>query len=211
MIVWDIRVETCMDRHLRAETTSYNFCENPLTSQRIPLHQKGIGMTFTQSISTCFSKYATFSGRASRSEYWWFALFGMIVNLVANRIDGVGSRSFELNVGALDLSVGTTGSLISLVIFVPSLAVMVRRFHDIDKSGWWFWIVLVPFVGWIIFIVWMASEGTQGPNTYGNPPTTEPDSPHDPEPPVEPEYTVEERESPIPDVREDREPTIRRL
>ena len=83
-------------------------------------------MTFTQSISTCFSKYATFSGRASRSEYWWFALFGMIVNLVANRIDGVGSRSFELNVGALDLSVGTTGSLISLVIFVPSLAVMVR-------------------------------------------------------------------------------------
>ena len=168
-------------------------------------------MTFFQSISTCFSKYATFSGRAARSEYWWFALFVTLVNFFANRFDTVTNQTFQLSLGRADLNVGATGSLISLAVVLPMISVMVRRFHDIDKSGWWYWIVLIPLIGWIIFIVFMATEGTQGPNTYGNPPSTTPDAPDDPEPPTEPEYTVEERDSPIPDVREDRPPTIRRM
>ena len=167
-------------------------------------------MTFMQSISTCFSKYVVFSGRARRSEYWWFVLFGLIVSIVATRIDTslFGSGFAFQTDGSVRLrahSSGVFGPILSLILFLPSVSVMVRRLHDLDKSGWWWFINFVPLIGWIIFIVWMASEGTQGPNRFGNPPTSDA-----PDTPPEPEHKVEERESPIPDVREDREPTIRR-
>ncbi len=104
-------------------------------------------MTFGESISTCFSKYATFEGRASRSEYWWFCLFALLGSLATGMVSEVLSGLF------------------SLAILLPSLAVGARRLHDIDKSGWFLLVGLVPLVGWIILIVWAVQESKE-PNRY---------------------------------------------
>jgi uncharacterized membrane protein YhaH (DUF805 family) len=104
-------------------------------------------MTFGESISTCFSKYATFNGRAPRSEYWWFVLFTFLVSLATGMVSQ------------------TLSGLFSLAVLLPSLAVGVRRLHDIDKSGWFLLLGLIPIVGWIILIVWAAQEGKE-PNRF---------------------------------------------
>lgn len=126
-------------------------------------------MTFGQSIKTCFSKYVTFSGRAARSEFWWFVLFAFGGQMVLSWLDialfgttEVGPGSFS---GQTDTPVFST--LFALATFLPYISVTVRRLHDRDKSGWWYWLVLIPLVGIIILIVWWATEGTQGNNRFG--------------------------------------------
>ena len=109
-------------------------------------------MSFGDAITTCFNKYAEFVGRARRSEYWWFALFGLVVSLVLSPV----STPLSL--------------LASLALFVPNLAVSVRRLHDTGRSGWYLLIVLVPLAGVIILIVWLATEGEPGTNLYGESP-----------------------------------------
>lgn len=104
-------------------------------------------MTFGESISTCFKKYATFDGRATRSEYWWFVLFTFLVSL------GLGIFSEALS------------GVFSLAVLLPSIAVGVRRLHDIDKSGWFLLVWFIPIIGWIIMIVWAAQEGKE-PNRF---------------------------------------------
>lgn len=104
-------------------------------------------MTFIESIQTCFQKYATFDGTASRSEYWWFFLFNVIVNLVLGEISRPLSFAY------------------TLIALVPGIAVATRRLHDTDRSGWWQLISLVPFVGVIVLIVFLAQEGKA--NRYG--------------------------------------------
>ena len=104
-------------------------------------------MTFGESISTCFKKYVTFDGCASRSEFWWFALFTFLVSIVA----GFVSQALS--------------SLFSLAVLLPSLAVGARRLHDTDRSGWFLLLWLVPVVGWIILIVWAVQEGKE-PNRF---------------------------------------------
>ena len=104
-------------------------------------------MTFTESIEQCFKKYATFEGTASRSEYWWFALFLVVASMVLNMV----SDSLSL--------------VFSLATIVPSIAAATRRLHDTDRSGWWQLIWFVPIVGWIILIVFLAQEPR--PNRYG--------------------------------------------
>lgn len=104
-------------------------------------------MTFSESISTCFSKYAAFEGRASRSEYWWFFLFTFLASLASGMVSE------------------TLSGLFSLGVLLPSLAVGVRRLHDVDKSGWFLLLWLVPIVGWIVLIVWAVQEGKE-PNRY---------------------------------------------
>lgn len=119
-------------------------------------------MTFTTAIQSCFQKYATWQGRARRSEFWWFALFVFGGNFVL----GIGST--------LMIGYGTGGSFLggifALGTFLPYLSVLVRRLHDTDKSGWWFWVVLVPLVGWIILIVLLSLDGTHGDNRYSSDP-----------------------------------------
>ena len=106
-------------------------------------------MTFGQSIATCFSKYATFSGRASRSEYWWFYLFIVIVSIIAQIIDYlIGHQIFNL--------------IISLAFLLPNLAVSVRRIHDSGHNGWW---ILCP----IYNIVLMFLPSNPSENKYGAP------------------------------------------
>jgi uncharacterized membrane protein YhaH (DUF805 family) len=99
-------------------------------------------------------KFAEFSGRARRKEYWMFVLINLIISLVLTGLD------YALNIGLLS-------GLYSLAILVPSLAVGVRRLHDINKSGWSLLISLIPLVGFIILILWLAKDSDAGDNTYG--------------------------------------------
>lgn len=99
--------------------------------------------------------YCNFDGRSSRSEYWWYALAIFILSFVINLIFG------QSNAGMI------VSGIVSLALLLPGLGLAVRRLHDIGKSGWWIFINLIPLVGWIIFIVWMAKESEMTPNQYG--------------------------------------------
>lgn len=137
-------------------------------------------MTFGQSIRTCFSKYVTFSGRASRSEFWWFALFVIVTQIVLSWVDIALFGTVETGPGSIAGSTNTPilSSLFSLATVLPFLSVIVRRLHDGDRSGWWYWLALIPLVGIIILIVWWATEGTRGPNRYGEDPLNGGDTGH---------------------------------
>jgi uncharacterized membrane protein YhaH (DUF805 family) len=110
-------------------------------------------MEFGEAVKAGFNKYATFSGRAARSEFWYWTLFSVIVNVAAAIIE----RS---------LGLGLIGILVSLALLIPGIAVAVRRLHDLDRSGWW---VLIAFtgIGVILLIVWDCMKGTTGPNRFG--------------------------------------------
>ncbi len=140
-------------------------------------------MTFLESIKTCLvDKYATFSGRASRSEFWWFMLFLIIVGFVLDMLfpidlpvnsNGVAGKELlsgeHVNV-ALTNPVAQWAQLIgNLFLFIPSLSVAVRRLHDINRSGWWQLISLTG-IGVILLIYWACKKGTPGPNRFGEDP-----------------------------------------
>jgi uncharacterized membrane protein YhaH (DUF805 family) len=112
-------------------------------------------MSFTEAVTSVFSKYAIFKGRARRSEFWWFTLFSFVASVVLGFVDGL---LFGHEILSAIFALGT---------FIPVLAVTVRRLHDIDRSGWWILIGLVPLIGWIILIYWYTREGTPGLNQFG--------------------------------------------
>ena len=97
-------------------------------------------MTFTDSIKTCFQKYADFNGKASRSEYWYWVLFYFIASIVLSIIHPY------------------AGTVFALLVILPTLAVAARRLHDTGRSGWWQLIGLVPVVGFIVLIVFFAQQ-----------------------------------------------------
>jgi uncharacterized membrane protein YhaH (DUF805 family) len=115
-------------------------------------------MSFVDAIKTVLSKYVTFSGRARRSEYWFWALGLVIASAVANIID----RGLGTDPGR----VGILAGLLGLATLLPNLAVVVRRLHDTSRSGWWILIGLIPLVGIIILIVFLAQD-SHGDNQYG--------------------------------------------
>ena len=112
----------------------------------------------------CLQHYADFTGRARRSEYWYFVLFNFIVSILIGLSLGV--IAGLLNVPALVYLV----YLWSLAVFIPSLAVSVRRLHDIGRSGWWLFLSLIPLVGAIILIIWYCTDSQPGANQYGSNP-----------------------------------------
>jgi uncharacterized membrane protein YhaH (DUF805 family) len=112
-------------------------------------------MGFSEAISTVLGKYADFTGRARRSEYWFWALALGIVYLVFVILASIADAFWVI------------GLLVDLALLVPTLAVGVRRLHDTDRSGWWLLIGLVPFVGSIVLLVFFVMEGTPGDNRYG--------------------------------------------
>lgn len=116
-------------------------------------------MTFGEAISDGFSKYVTFSGRSSRGAWWWWYLFTILVAAAA---------------WVIDLVLGTIwviGGLTSLVLFLPTLAVTVRRFHDAGHSGWWVLTWILPLVGLIVTLIF-ALTSSQPPNEWGEGPDT---------------------------------------
>ncbi len=138
-------------------------------------------MNFVEAIKSGFSNYVNFSSRACRSEYWFWALFAAI--------GGIATYIIDLGIG-----MPITRTIFSLATFLPGLAVAVRRLHDLDRTGWWLLLVLVPLVlagivavvgantvvmlvlivlylivlvGSILLIVWFCTKGTEGPNRFG--------------------------------------------
>ena len=100
-------------------------------------------------------RYAEFSGRSRRAEFWWYFLANFIISVVLNILIGISSIFWVLYV------------IYGLAVLIPGLAVAVRRLHDTDKSGWWILIGLIPIVGIIVLIVFWATDGMPGPNQYG--------------------------------------------
>jgi uncharacterized membrane protein YhaH (DUF805 family) len=118
-------------------------------------------MTFSEAIqSALVRKYASFQGRTLRSEFWWFMLAVVIATFVAATID-------QYALGGRTILEG----LVTLATVVPSLSVGARRLHDIDRSGWWQLLSIIPLIGTIVLIVWWAQAGTPGPNRFGEPPS----------------------------------------
>jgi uncharacterized membrane protein YhaH (DUF805 family) len=115
-------------------------------------------MSFTQAIANGFQNYVNFSGRAARSEFWYWFLFAVLVSIVAGIIDAVLFSSSGLS---------PVSGLIGLALILPGLAVSVRRLHDLDRSGWWILLGLIPLIGGIILLVWDCMRGTIGPNRFG--------------------------------------------
>jgi uncharacterized membrane protein YhaH (DUF805 family) len=106
-------------------------------------------MTFTESVKTCFTKYADFKGCASKSEYWWWALFAFVGTMALGVISDKLSAAF------------------SIATLLPYLAVGTRRLHDTDRSGWQQLWSLVPIVGWILLLLWLIEDSKQ-PNRFSN-------------------------------------------
>ncbi|QLG88787.1 DUF805 domain-containing protein [Chitinibacter bivalviorum] len=106
-------------------------------------------MTFQESIQVCLQKFADFTGRASRSEYWWWTLFNFLVCIGTSLALGPNLASFA-----------------SVALILPSIAVAIRRLHDLDRSGWFLLLSLIPVIGALVLLYWFTQAG-KGPNQYG--------------------------------------------
>lgn len=123
-------------------------------------------MGFVEAIASAFKGYVNFRDRSCRSEYWWYMLFIFLANIV---IAGI-----ELVMG-LDADIGVLGIVFSLAVFLPSIAIGVRRLHDIDKSGWWLLLGFIPLIGVVILFIWACKRGTPGVNRFGPDPLAWPE------------------------------------
>lgn len=118
-------------------------------------------------------RYAAFSGRAARQEYWMFILFQALVFLALFML-GIATASFDPGGYDAQGDAAPVGAIVIILIalfylamFIPTLAVQVRRFHDQDYSGWLVVIKFVPYLGWFVLLIFMCIEGTRGPNRFG--------------------------------------------
>ena len=118
-------------------------------------------MSPRDSVKSVYKNYFKVSGRSTRSEFWWFVLVFQLVSLVINSLETV-------------LLSGITFGFIYLIFIlgslIPYLMVTIRRFHDINKSGWWILIILIPVVGWVIYIIWLIRKSDEGSNRFGDKP-----------------------------------------
>lgn len=133
-----------------SNTTNAKFCGgcgNPLNASTRPM------VGFGDAIKLGFSKYATFSGRATRAEYWWWILFIVLARIALLVVD--------------TFTFFGTSLLFSLATLIPNLALGARRLHDINRTGWWQLLILVPVIGWILLLVWACSRGHDEPNQHG--------------------------------------------
>ena len=116
-------------------------------------------MEFVPAVKSCLTNYATFRGRACRSEYWYFALFLALVNIVA--------RILDVTMVGFDAQVSPISAIVFVVLFLPSLAVAVRRLHDKNRTGWWYLLFFLPLIGVIVLLIWFCGKGTDGANRFG--------------------------------------------
>lgn len=109
------------------------------------------------------NKYAEFTGRARRTEYWMFALFNLLASMVLGVVDRILFRGH-----------GILGGLYSLAVLIPSIAVSIRRLHDTGRSGWWLLLAFVPILGWIALLIFAVQDSQPGANAYGPNPKEQP-------------------------------------
>jgi uncharacterized membrane protein YhaH (DUF805 family) len=109
-------------------------------------------------------KYATFTGRARRKEFWFFQLFVLLIGIALSLVDRM--------LGVLDdeTGFGVLSGIFSLAMFLPNLAVSVRRLHDTDRSGWWLLLCFIPLIGIVVLLVFFVLDGTRGTNRFGEDP-----------------------------------------
>lgn len=128
--------------------------ENQMYNQPTPRLNMG------QAIRSVLNQYATFKGRARRSEYWWWSLAYGIAYVAAFTLDvclGLGNES----------GMGVLSGILFLAVFIPGIAVLVRRLHDVGHSGWWILISLIPFFGGIVILIFCIQDSQPGDNEYG--------------------------------------------
>jgi len=118
-------------------------------------------MDFQTSVKTCFKKYADFSGRALRSELWWFFLFSVLAGIITTIMD-------IMILGYSADSWGPLNLICTVAFFLPAIAVTARRLHDINKSGWW-QLIELTIIGILLIVIWNATEGEKKKNKYGPP------------------------------------------
>ncbi|MFT6071574.1 MAG: uncharacterized membrane protein YhaH (DUF805 family) [Alphaproteobacteria bacterium] len=128
-------------------------------------------MYFLEAVKVCFCKSFVFKGRASRAEYWLFYAFQWFISFLLIFL----SILMMAMSGTQDVQVGNTGinSLLFisyLVLLTPNIAVSVRRLHDTNRSGWWFWLNLLPIIGQLIFLNWLMKPSDNAVNNYGDVP-----------------------------------------
>jgi uncharacterized membrane protein YhaH (DUF805 family) len=111
-------------------------------------------MGFGEAVSVCFKKSFVWEGRASRAEFWWFELAQLLIIIVALIIDQI-------------IGTGVLYIIAAIVFILPSIAVLIRRLHDTDRTGWWYWIQLLPLIGLIVILVFTLTGGDEGDNKYG--------------------------------------------
>lgn len=116
-------------------------------------------VSFSQAVRMAFDSYCRFQGRSSRSEYWWWVLFIFIL--------GSALSLLELLLGFSSTAAQATNGLLSLALLLPGLGLSVRRLHDINKSGWWILLGLIPVAGAIVLIIWFAQNSQMQDNQYG--------------------------------------------
>ena len=137
----------------------------------------GAPLGFGAAIRSAFRNYATFRGRASRSAYWWFALVALLVELpfyiwyMAALIGSTATADYANSSAPPSFPIGVLVpmmllSLLGLALFLPSLGLAVRRLHDCNRSGWYYFMAFIPFVGSLILLIFYVQEGTPGPNQY---------------------------------------------
>lgn len=116
-------------------------------------------LTFQEAVQRALTvNYCNFSGRSSRSEYWWYVLFTFILGLVLG---------FVLGIIFSDTLTDIITGIVNLALLLPGLGLCVRRMHDIGKSGWWVLVAIIPVIGWILFIYWAAQPSQPTPNQWG--------------------------------------------
>ena len=123
-----------------------------------------IGLSFFQAIQSCFKNYFNVDSRSSRSEYWYWFLFVLVFSIIVDFLDATIAGTSWLNYTEVW---GPLTIIFNIVIFLPGIAVGVRRLHDVNRSGWW---LLISFtvIGIIPLFIWAASKGTEGKNRFGN-------------------------------------------
>ena len=114
-------------------------------------------MNFMDAIKAGFSNYVTFSGRASRSEYWYWVLFVILASIALSVVDSIVFPSSAMQ---------PLSSLWGLATFIPGLSIMFRRLHDTDHTGWW-WLIGLTVIGLFVLLYWAIIKVTPGPNRYG--------------------------------------------
>ncbi|SRR6056297_14816 len=117
-------------------------------------------MGFQDAVRSCFQKYIVITGRAPRSEYWWWVLFVILGSLAAGLLDSLLFGSGENAANVLE-------PLFGLAVFLPSICVGGRRLHDRDMSAWWLLLMLIPLIGQLVLLVIYLFPGTPGPNRFG--------------------------------------------
>ena len=114
----------------------------------------------------CLKNYAKFDGRAGRPEYWFYALFNTLFFFILQFLSSMLGLQYAMNEL---ITVYPLASIWQVVTFVPSLAVGVRRMHDINRSGFWLLFLLLPLIGWLLIMIFALLKGNDDDNDYGSP------------------------------------------